>query len=123
MAFIRKEVCNALLSPLGCQDIVGLNPLEPSADRCYKLQHGVRVREENFGLLFYNRNGPKLTFVRSGPWIRREFFSGRLTLREWLQSQSFSESEEKVLGLEAKISRVLSRLVDKGLIIETMADP
>jgi uncharacterized membrane protein len=34
-----------------------------------------------------------------------------------------SESEEEILGLEAKISRVLSRLVDKGLIIETMANP
>jgi len=123
VAFIRKEVCSALLSLWGCQDIVGLNPLEPSADRCYRLRCGVRVRKEKFGLLFYNRNGPKLTFVHSGPWIRREFFSGRLTLREWLQSQSLSESEEKILGLEAKISKVLSRLVDKGLIIETMADP
>jgi hypothetical protein len=34
-----------------------------------------------------------------------------------------SESEEEILGLEAKISRVLSRLVDKGLIIEAIADP
>jgi uncharacterized membrane protein len=61
--------------------------------------------------------------VRSGLWILSEFFSGRITLREWLQCRSLSESEQEILGLEAKISRVLSRLVDKGLIIETMADP
>jgi hypothetical protein len=31
-------------------------------------------------------------------------------------------SEGKPLGLERKISRVLSRLADKGLIVETLGD-
>jgi putative mycofactocin binding protein MftB len=96
--------------------------LETSADRYYRLQSGVRVRKENFGLLFYCRDGPKLTFVYSGPWIRPEFFSGELTLREWLQRGSLKGSEGKPLGLEVKILRVLSRLVDKGLIVETSRD-
>jgi putative mycofactocin binding protein MftB len=99
-----------------------MNPLEPSADRYYSLQKGIRVRKENFGLLFYCRNGPKLTFVYSGPWIRPEFFSGRTSLREWIQREDLKDSEEKPVGLEARLSRVLSRLVDKGLIVETLGD-
>jgi putative mycofactocin binding protein MftB len=99
-----------------------LNPLEPSTDRYYRLRSGVRVRKESFGLLFYYRDGPKLTFVYSGPWIRPEFFSGRLTLREWFKQESLKDSGRKSLGLEGKISRVLSRLVNKGLIVETLGD-
>jgi hypothetical protein len=91
-------------------------------DRCFKLKQAVCVRRERFGLLFYSRNGPKLTFVYSGPWIRPEFFSGRLGLREWLQQESFKNSAGKSIGLEAKISRAISKLIDKGLIFETLGD-
>ena len=106
-------------------DTFGLNPMKPSAGQCYRLRRGVRVRDEKFGLLFYSSNGPKLTFVHSGSWIRPEFFLGRFTLGEWLRREnlSLSASEEKILGLEARISRVLLRLADKGLIVETLADP
>jgi hypothetical protein len=86
------------------------------------LAHGVRVRIENFGLLFFCHDGPKLTFVHTGSLIHPEFFSGQVTLREWLKSQSLSKSEEELLNLELKISIVLSSLVDKGLIFETVAD-
>jgi hypothetical protein len=96
--------------------------LKPFTDQYFRLRSGVRVRAENFGLLFYCRKGPKLTFVHSGPWIRPEFFSGRLGLREWLQQESFKNSAGKPSGLEAKISRALSKLVDKGLIVETLGD-
>ncbi len=88
-------------------------------DRCFKLEQGVRVRRERFGLLFYCRNGPKLTFVFSGPWIDPEFFSGRFTLTEWLQQES---SKEKTLRLKPKILGILSKLVDKGLIVDTLGD-
>jgi putative mycofactocin binding protein MftB len=96
--------------------------LEPLTDRYYRLRSGVRVRKENFGLLFYYRDGPKLTFVYSGPWIRPEFFSGRLTLREWFQQEGLKDSEQNHVRLELKLSRALSRLVDKGLIVETLGD-
>ena len=96
--------------------------VEPSTNRCYRLQKGVRVRKENFGLLFYSRNGPKLTFVHTGPWIRPDFFSGHLTLGEWLKSKRLCDSGEKPPDLEPKISRALSRLADKGLIVETLGD-
>src|SRR4030042_1733301 len=41
----------------------------------YRLAHGISVRGEKFGLLFYNSKGPKLIFVRSGQWIHPIFFS------------------------------------------------
>jgi hypothetical protein len=99
-----------------------MNPLEPSINRYYRLHKGVRVRKENFGLLFYSRNGPKLTFVHSGSWIHPDFFSGHFTLKEWLKSKRLCDSEEKFPGLESKISRALSKLADRGLIVETLGD-
>lgn len=121
VAFIKKgRTC--LISLCGYQDFFGLNSLDLSTDRFYKLRKGVRVRKERFGLLFYCRDGPKLTFVYSGSWIHPDFFSGRFTLREWLQQQSSKDSEAILPGLEAKISMVLSKLVKKGLIVETLGD-
>jgi putative mycofactocin binding protein MftB len=99
-----------------------MNPLEPLTNRYYRLQKGVRVRKENFGLLFYSRNGPKLTFVHTGPWIHPDFFSGHFTIKEWLNSKRLCDSGENPPGLETKISRALSRLADKGLIVETLGD-
>ena len=96
--------------------------MEKTAYRLFQLAHGVRVRLENFGLLFFSHYGPKLTFVHTGPWIHPSFFSGQVTLREWLKNQSLNKSEEEFVSLELKISKVLSILVDKGLIIETVAD-
>ena len=93
--------------------------MDSLSDRRFKLARGVRIRREKFGLLFYSRNGPKLTLVFSGPRIDPEFFSGRLTLTEWLQRESF---EETTLRLKPKILRILSRLFDKGLIVETSGD-
>jgi hypothetical protein len=61
--------------------------------------------------------------VHSGLWIHPNLFSGCFTLNEWLRSESLSDSEEKALVIRAKISRALSRLVDQGLIVETVADP
>jgi putative mycofactocin binding protein MftB len=99
-----------------------MNPFESFADRYYRLQKGVRVRKENFGLLFYSRNGPKLTFVHTGPWMHPDFFSGHFTVKEWLKSKRLCDSGEKPSGLESKISRALSRLADRGLIVETLGD-
>jgi putative mycofactocin binding protein MftB len=96
--------------------------MDSLGDRCFKLKQGVRVRRERFGLLFYSRNGPKLTFVYSGPWICPEIFSGQVILRDWLHREALKNSAAKPIGLEAKISRALSKLVDKGLIFETLGD-
>jgi hypothetical protein len=87
------------------------------------LARGIRVRNERFGLLFYNPRGPRLTFVHSGPWIGKEFFSGSVHLEKWLKSCFPSMSERKILQAHDRLSEVLSKLEQKGLIIEALADP
>lgn len=100
-----------------------LDHLRSLVSRAYRLQSGVRVRKEKFGLLFYSRNGPKLTFVYSGQWIRPDFFSGRFTLSEWLDHERLKARKEMNEDLLKAIETLLSRLVNKGLIIETLGDP
>jgi hypothetical protein len=94
----------------------------PSLLPSYRLAHGISVREEKFGLLFYNSKGPKLTFVRSGPWIHPIFFSGRLDLKNWVQSRFPDLAEKERLRIEGRLLQVLSKLVEKGLIVETAVD-
>jgi hypothetical protein len=80
------------------------------------------VRKEKFGLLFYNSKGPKLTFVRSGPWIHPNFFSGELDLKKWIQNQFPALFEKEILSIEEKLLRVLQKLVQKELIVEKTVD-
>jgi len=88
----------------------------------YRLAHGISVRGEEFGLLFYDSKSPKLTFVRSGPWIHPNFFSGKLDLKKWIQTQFPSLAEKERLRIEERLLKVLSKLVEKELIVETAVD-
>jgi hypothetical protein len=88
----------------------------------YRLAHGISVRKEKFGLLFYNSKGPKLIFVRSGPWIHPNFFSGELDLKKWIQTQFPTLIEEEILLIEERLLRVLQKLVQKELIVEKTVD-
>jgi putative mycofactocin binding protein MftB len=90
--------------------------------KLYRLAHGVSVRKEKFGLLFYNSKGPKLIFVRSGSWIHPNFFSGELDLKKWIRTQFSAQTEEKVLRIEERLLQTLSKLVERGLIVETVVD-
>lgn len=89
----------------------------------YSLAKGIRVRDEKFGLLFYNPKGPKLTFVHSGSWIQADFFSGNAALRQWLRGRFPAVSDMKILQAENRLARVLSQLAERGLIVEELADP
>jgi hypothetical protein len=39
-----------------------------------------KLHEENFGLLFYTMDGPRLFFVQSGPLIREAFLKEKSPL-------------------------------------------
>jgi hypothetical protein len=93
-----------------------------SLSRSYRLAYGISVREEKFGLLFYNPKGPKLTFVRSGLWMHPSFFSGQFDLKNWIQTQFPALFEEEMLRVEERLLQVLSKLVEKELIVETKMD-
>jgi putative mycofactocin binding protein MftB len=101
---------------------MGLSTSQKTLHRFYRLACSIRVRDEKFGLLFYDRRGPKLTFLYSGQWIRSEFFSGEQHLKQWVRRQFSVLPEEKLLEAEEALFRALSKLIEKGLIIETLAD-
>lgn len=68
----------------------------------------VRVRKEEFGLLFYNTQNAKLTFVRSGDLFR--------IVNLPLGGKKVSTAYE-VAG-RSSLRKILGNLVNKGLIFE-----
>jgi len=84
----------------------------PLATR-YLVPDWVRVRREDFGLLFYDTRSTKLTFVRSDDALTPPPFIGpdRLLRVGALQG-----------GRRAAVRRLLENLVDRGLIVATEAE-
>ncbi len=81
----------------------------------YNLVTGVQVREEKFGLLFYNYRGPRLYFVPSKDLIDVEFFNGRQSVSGLIASIC---ARKGWTGAEVgeRITQALAKLEDKGLI-------
>ena len=82
----------------------------------YNLAPGAQVREEDFGLLFYNMHGPRLYFLASGNLLQEKFFQGRIPLRAWVDKiHPMSEDlAMRIVGLK----KSLKKLAAKGVIIE-----
>lgn len=81
----------------------------------YKLARGSQVREEDFGLLFYRMNGPRLYFISSGDLISPDFFKGEKPLEAWIEkNNNHGIGDAEVSELE----KMLSQLSGKGVIIE-----
>lgn len=74
----------------------------------YVVPPWVRVRQEEFGLLFYDTRDTKLTFVRSGSSLMAPSFTGP---ERRLGVQCKSAGRERVVG------RVLAKLEAKGLVV------
>jgi len=74
----------------------------------YVVPPWVRVRREDFGLLFYDTRDTRLTFVRSGSSLTAPSFTG---LERRLVVQCESERREQVVG------RLLEKLEAKGLVV------
>jgi len=75
----------------------------------YVVSPHVRVRKEEFGLLFYNTQNARLTFVRSGDLFRLENLPKG--------GKKISAACEAVNRCNLKI--ILGKLANKGLIFET----
>ncbi len=73
----------------------------------YLVPEWVRVRQEDFGLLFYDTRSTRLTFVRSGGGLVPPAFTG--ARRELRLSSG--------VGLDAAFVRLLDGLVAKGLLV------
>ena len=85
------------------------------SDMSYRPTDGVQVREETFGLLFYDYRGPRLYFVPSKDLIDVGFFSRRQSVSELIASICNRKECTKAL-VEERITQVLAKLEDKGLI-------
>jgi putative mycofactocin binding protein MftB len=99
-----SEAHSTLKAPVDVQSHVG-----------YKLADGVQVREEKFGLLFYNYRGPRLYFVPSKDLIGVDFFCGRQSVSGLIASICAQKGWTRVQVGE-RIMQVLVKLEDKGLI-------
>jgi len=82
----------------------------------YQLAEGTQVREEEFGLLFYTREGPRLFFVSSGDLLSEIFFQGLLSLEEGVTNSQIQSPEAEARLKELQVS--LAKLSDKGVIHE-----
>ena len=89
--------------------------MKPKKNPKYILASGTQIREEDFGLLFYTRRGPRLYFLSSGQLLDSSFFQGKLTLDQCARLKGEEPSSE---GRREGIKKVLEKLTDKGVIIE-----
>jgi putative mycofactocin binding protein MftB len=81
----------------------------------YWLAKGVQVRQEKFGLLFYDYRGPRLYFLPTGDLISDDFFSSGQTVGQLVQVIH----EKRNLPspqVEDYLQQVLDKLSAKGLI-------
>ena len=81
-------------------------------EKRYKLGPGTQVREEDFGLLFYTMQGPRLYFLTCGCLLESAFFEGKMTLSQCLKERRLSADQSS--GLECS----LDQLREKGVILE-----
>jgi putative mycofactocin binding protein MftB len=83
----------------------------------YRLAGGVQVRQEEFGLLFYDYRGPRLYFLPSKDLVQDHFFNGKNTTRELVESIC-AEHDWPHRLVSSKVSEILALLKMKGLIHE-----
>ncbi|MBT4263673.1 MAG: hypothetical protein HOK67_11450 [Deltaproteobacteria bacterium] len=82
----------------------------------YVLAEGTQVREEDFGLLFYTRSGPRLYFISCGGILDESFFYGEMTLMDWMKTRQDVHTlpDRKMNSLLGS----LEQLTEKGVIHE-----
>ena len=81
----------------------------------YTLASGTQVREEDFGLLFYTKTGPRLYFLSCGDLLKEDFFGSGFTFEKWMDQKKFEKpvSGERLINLK----RGLNHLKEKGVIL------
>lgn len=74
----------------------------------YHLAKGIVVREESFGLLFYDSKSTNLTFINSGRLISVRNLEKKTEESDFMHSNLNEENK--------KIKHILTILVKKGLL-------
>ena len=75
-----------------------------------RLHPACRVRQEGFGLLFYDSMGPRLLFAETGRLLSTDFFATVRSLDDL--PAGLSEQEQRIL------KKFLSQLLEKGFLRE-----
>ncbi|HXV21400.1 MAG TPA: mycofactocin biosynthesis chaperone MftB [Desulfuromonadales bacterium] len=75
-----------------------------------RLHPACRVRQEGFGLLFYDSRGPRLLFAETGRLLSTDFFATVRSLDDL--PAGLSEQEQRIL------KKFLSQLLEKGFLRE-----
>lgn len=83
--------------------------------RVYRLNKGVQVRREKFGLLFYNYRGPRLYFLPSQDFVKADFFDGTQSLSELVSAVQARHNWPRSWIAE-RLGAIMGQLEDKGLI-------
>ncbi len=81
----------------------------------YRLAKGVQVRNEMFGLLFYDYRGPRLYFVPSTHLITDSFFKGDQSVADLLDRHCADMPQARD-QIHAQLVHVLKQLERKGLV-------
>ncbi len=81
----------------------------------YRLTDGVQVRNEKFGLLFYDYRGPRLYFVPSKNLLGDAFFEGHQPVGDLLNRLCDVLPHSRV-QIRDQLKQVLEALEGKGLI-------
>jgi len=84
-------------------------------NKIYFLKDGVQVRQEKFGLLFYDCRGPRLYFVPTRDLIEDDYFNGRCPMAD-LTSDISARHGWPVNRIEDRLEQVLTILESKDLI-------
>ena len=88
---------------------------ETVAAQSYRLVPGVQIRRESFGLLLYQRAGPRLYSLCSGSWLEPEYFGSGRTLAEWIHDTT---GRPPAPGVLQALGKGLERLRKGGVIAE-----
>lgn len=80
-------------------------------DLKFVLTSGSKVREEDFGLLFYSMYGPRLFFINCKKNLSPEFFAGECDLKEWLIKKG-----GEALASAKELASCLQKLAEEGVI-------
>ncbi len=84
-------------------------------DWVYRLVEGVQVRNESFGLLFYDYRGPRLYFVPAKHLISDAFFEGKESVADVLDrlAKKMPWPRDRI---QTRLRQVLEALERKGLV-------
>ncbi len=89
-----------------------------SSQTAITLCHGVQVRNEKFGLLFYSYRGPRLYFVPTKDLLQDSYFDGSQSASSMIDSICRRDQKMPRLWVEKQVGNLLGLLKDKELISE-----